>query len=282
MSVKIMVFSALIIFMGTLFISSDILAFGGADIVSMEKLAQKAVVSIDAQKGDYRFTPSEKLSDVEKQMVVYVSETIHLEETVFDGYGKLYIWIGEGKCDQTEGGIPMFRLGNSVTLQNLFMFNAQEGIHVKGSNTIVDNVVNLDVCEDALSIKTMTINGETLIPSNIIIRNSVFLNCEDKGLQLSRGLQIHIENNTFKNCHKPIRLGGFPSWPLEDVFITNNKASQCNTFILISRPVNNLTHKTLIKTAFDNHAFCKNNFKIKGNTKCQSLSVLSHKYSENC
>ena len=49
MSVKIMVFSALIIFMGTLFISSDILAFGGADIVSMEKLAQKAVVSIDAQ-----------------------------------------------------------------------------------------------------------------------------------------------------------------------------------------------------------------------------------------
>jgi|TARA_Y100000031_G_scaffold154033_2_gene200657 hypothetical protein len=79
------------------------------------------------------------------------------ENEVFDGNGNLYDWVGEGDCSQTEGMSPMFVLLSGATLKNIWIRNAPDGIHVKGSNIVVNNMVNVDVCEDAISKKKVSI-----------------------------------------------------------------------------------------------------------------------------
>ena len=84
--------------------------------------------------------------------IVNVSQTITVRSgQIFDGKGKLYDWTGEGDCSQDEGMPPMFKLASNSALRNLRMRNAPDGVHIKGSNVVVDNIVNLDVCEDAIS-----------------------------------------------------------------------------------------------------------------------------------
>ena len=136
--------------------------------------------------------------------VIKVSTTIVVEEgEIFDGNGALYDWVGEGDCSQAEDMPPMFKLSAGSTLKNLKMKNAPDGIHVKGSHVIIDNIVNVDVCEDAISIK---LDKNKKIPANIVISNSKFFECSDKAIQITRGDNILIEGNEFHNCARPIRL----------------------------------------------------------------------------
>ena len=117
--------------------------------------------------------------------------------------GALYDWTGVGDCSQKEGMPPMFKLSDGATLQNLQMRNAPDGIHVRGSNVTISNIVNLDVCEDAISIK---LDKNKSIPSHVTIKDSKFYDCEDKAIQITRGRNLLIENNEFHNCAKAIRL----------------------------------------------------------------------------
>lgn len=136
--------------------------------------------------------------------MVQVYETIIVPDgAVFDGKGSLYDWAGEGDCSQTEGMPPMFKLKGNSVLKNIRMKNAPDGIHIGGSNVTVDNIVNLDVCEDAISIK---LDKNKNIPHDIVISNSKFFDCVDKAIQITRGENLHIHNNEFHRCAKAIRV----------------------------------------------------------------------------
>jgi len=146
----------------------------------------------------------EVLTSPEHGPIVQVYETILIPEgAVFDGKGSLYGWAGEGDCSQTEGMPPMFKMADNSTLKNIRMQNAPDGIHIKGSNVTIDYIVNLDVCEDAISIK---LDKNKQIPENITISNSAFFDCEDKAIQITRGENLHIHNNEFHRCAKAIRV----------------------------------------------------------------------------
>ena len=135
---------------------------------------------------------------------VVTTETITVGEgEVFDGNGNLYDWKGEGDCSQTEGMPPMFKLLSGATLKNIWIRNAPDGVHVKGSNVTIDHMVNVDVCEDAISIKK---DKQQKAGSNIRITNSKFYHCEDKAIQLTRGSDILIEGNEFYSCAKAVRI----------------------------------------------------------------------------
>lgn len=136
--------------------------------------------------------------------IIKVSDTIIIGASkVLDGQGKLFEWTGKGDCSQTEGMPPMFKLRAGASLRNLQMKNAPDGIHIAGSNVTLDNIVNLDVCEDAVSIK---LDKNKRTPQNVTISNSKFFDCEDKAIQITRGNNILIQGNEFHRCAKAVRI----------------------------------------------------------------------------
>ena len=134
------------------------------------------------------------------RLVLVDSSIIIKKNEIFDGKNKIYYWIGEGNCSQDEGMPPMFIMEENTLIKNIYILNAPDGIHINGNNTIIDNITNLNVCEDAVS------TPKDPFYQNIKIINSLFLHCEDKGLQFNNGDHFFIENNKFINCSQPIRL----------------------------------------------------------------------------
>lgn len=127
--------------------------------------------------------------------------------TTSDGKGKIFVWIGEGDCSQKEGMPDMFAVHEGATIKNLFMIYAPDGIHFRGSNASADRIVNLDVCEDAMTGKRKFGGGYI---KNISVTNSVFYNCADKGLQFDRIKSgLRVIGNKFINCFQPIRINKF-------------------------------------------------------------------------
>jgi hypothetical protein len=133
--------------------------------------------------------------------IVFVSNSIIIEKNkIFDGNNKIYFWRGDGNCGQDEGMPPMFIMKDNTTLKNIYIINAPDGVHIKGSNIIIDRMINLNVCEDAVS------TPKEPFYKNIKIINSIFLFCEDKGLQFNNGDNFIIRDNKFIICSQPIRL----------------------------------------------------------------------------
>jgi hypothetical protein len=125
------------------------------------------------------------------QCEVKVSSTITVSGTL-DGKGCVYTWRGRGYpkyCrapkEVSEGLPPMFSLRPGATLKNMHIECALDGIHTS-SNNVIDNIVNRDVEEDAITI------GQ-----NITIRNSSFFFCNDKCLQMNNASGVLIEKNSF-------------------------------------------------------------------------------------
>lgn len=136
--------------------------------------------------------------------IIEVSKTITVAEgATFDGNNNLYQWVGEGDCSQQEGMPAMFNLLKGSTLKNIWIENAPDGVHVKGANVTIDGMINIDVCEDAISISKSKTHPDR---DNIKITNSKFYYCEDKAIQLTRGNNIYIEHNEFYGCAKAIRI----------------------------------------------------------------------------
>ncbi len=177
-----------------------------------------------------------------KQEIVRMKYPIQIAENeVFDGKNKLYLWEGYGKCNQTEGQSPIFIMRSNSTLKNVYISNSPEGVHIKGDNVKIDNIVNLDVCEDAISTST---RGEFV---GIKIFNSTFMNCADKAIQINKGVDVEIVNNKFINCHLPIRVT-----VADNVKVENNYATGgCKHFINNGPRVKNLNVK-------NNRAACNN------------------------
>ena len=162
----------------------------------------------------------ELLKESNKEKVIVKYPIIIKENTIFDGKNKIFEWSGKGKCNQDEGQLPIFIMFSNSTLKNVYISNSPEGVHIKGQNILIDNIVNLGVCEDAVSTR---IRGEFV---GIKIFNSTFMNCEDKALQINKGVDVEIVNNKFINCRAPIRVT-----VADNVKITNNYASGCEHFV---------------------------------------------------
>jgi len=160
--------------------------------------------------------------------MVQVYETIIVPEgAIFDGKGSLYDWAGEGDCSQTEGMPPMFKLKANSVLKNIRMRNAPDGIHIGGSNVTIDNIINLDVCEDAISIK---LDKNKNVPRDIVISNSKFFDCEDKAIQITRGKSLYIYNNEFYRCAKAMRVKENAT----DIRFENNKVYDAKVAIKVT------------------------------------------------
>jgi len=152
-----------------------------------------------------------------KGKTIEVTQKITVREgKVFDGHGNLYKWVGEGDCSQTEGMSPMFEIYSGATLKNIWIENAPDGVHIKGSNVTIDGMVNVDVCEDAISISRSKTSPKR---ENIKIVNSKFYSCEDKAIQLTRGNGILIKNNEFYSCAKALRI----KESAKNIMFENNK-----------------------------------------------------------
>ncbi len=201
------------------------LAFADRVVMNVLPMARIVLLALllAACAGADRSTASSTENLPEK--IISVSETIRVGPAeTFDGGGALYDWIGPGDCSQNEGMPPMFELEAGATLHNLWMRNAPDGIHIRGSGVTIDTIVNVDVCEDAISISKGR-SGE--IHQNIVIENSMFFDCEDKAIQITRGRDILIRNNEFHSCAKPIRL----KEQAYNIEITGNKIAGARTGI---------------------------------------------------
>lgn len=167
-------------------------------IKSAKLLIKKHFRKINSED-DYKLIIKNKKKKLSEN-IVPVEDTVFIENnTNFDGLGKIFVWVGNGNCGQKEGMPPMFVLKDNSSIRNIIMINAPDGIHLKGNNIKLDSIVNLNVCEDAVS---------TRLPSakNITISNSFFYNCEDKALQFNYGDTIKVLNTSFINCAQPIRI----------------------------------------------------------------------------
>lgn len=160
--------------------------------------------------------------------LVEVRDTIKIGKgEVFDGKGQLYDWKGTGDCSQEEGMPSMFVLAQGATLKNIWIRNAPDGVHIKGSDTVIDNMVNVDVCEDAISIIENKREGAA---KNVKIINSKFFFCSDKAIQLTRGTNVVISNNEFYHCAKAVRIKEQAS----NISIENNRIYDAKVAIKVT------------------------------------------------
>ncbi len=132
---------------------------------------------------------------------VKVSKTINVSGKTFDGSGDTYVWTGSGNCGDSEGMPPMFNLGNGAKLKNIIIRGAPDGVHITGSDVVIDGMVNEDVCEDGISFR----NAKS---KNIVVQNSKLNHCSDKGVSTVRGSNIRFLNNEFRDCARAIRIKG--------------------------------------------------------------------------
>ena len=187
--------------------------YSGPEIASARNVIKNNKNKIKEYRQKHKSTPflkpfSEGDTDgTKKYSIVFVPDTIEVKAgTTFDGKDKIFVWIGEGDCSQKEGMPDMFAVYEGATIKNLFMIYAPDGIHFMGSNASADRIVNLDVCEDAMTGKT---DYDPAI-KNISVTNSVFYNCADKGLQFSKIRSgLRVIGNKFIHCFQPIRINKF-------------------------------------------------------------------------
>ena len=130
--------------------------------------------------------------------VVKVTKTIVVNGTL-DGKGCVYTWRGAGypkNCNSpkeiSENQPAMFELKPGANLKNLHMECALDGIHTS-QNNIIENIVNRDVEEDAITIG-----------NNITVRNSKFYFCNDKCLQMNKAKNVRIEGNYFYSANTAV------------------------------------------------------------------------------
>jgi hypothetical protein len=156
--------------------------------------------------------------EIEKShRIIYVADTIEIPKgRTLDGKNKIFVWVGAYNCSQDEGMPPMFGLQEDSHIKNLFMIEAPDGIHFYGNNSSADKIVNLNVCEDAMTGKT---DIEPKL-KNISITNSIFYNGADKCLQVDRIRSgLIVIGNKFINCKQPILINKF----IKDFIARDNK-----------------------------------------------------------
>jgi Pectate lyase len=146
---------------------------------------------------------------------------------VYDGLGETLTASGMGDGSQDEGQRPIFLLAPGASVKNVTITApGVEGIHMMGDN-VVENVVWLDVGEDAASVRSYFPGGDILI-SGGSARSSA-----DKTFQFNVPCDVTIENFTATDIGKLVRQNGGTTFPL-NITLDNVTANDVRDVLVLS------------------------------------------------
>jgi hypothetical protein len=149
---------------------------------------------------------------------VKVNDPITVTGT-YDGKMKTHDGAGlSGNCGQAEDMEPMFILKKGATVKNVIVKEAPDGFHVEGSNTKIQKVYFIQVCEDAITIGKHS--------DNTLIEDSAFKGAADKVIQNNSGDNATIRRNYFEVFKSAIRVkkGSFVKLVENNTFVNGSGA----------------------------------------------------------
>lgn len=127
---------------------------------------------------------------------------------VYDGHGETLTASGMGDGSQDEGQRPIFLLAPGASVKNVTITApGVEGIHMMGDN-VVENVIWLDVGEDAASVRSYFPGGD------ILITGGSARSATDKTFQFNVPCDVTIQNFTATDIGKLVRQNGGTTFPL--------------------------------------------------------------------
>lgn len=170
----------------------------GATHAPVKAVTLAATAPVSAGRPVARTAPPEPTAivDVNKTIIVHAGET-------FDGGGKYYRptkALGDGGVSETQ--LPVFIVESGGSLKNV-QYSGADGIHLMGDAKL-DNVVNRDVGEDAITIDgadnravdaqragvAATALGR---PAQVEITNSSFFHAHDKVIQTNGDANVKLK-----------------------------------------------------------------------------------------
>jgi hypothetical protein len=150
----------------------------------------------------------------------YITATIEVNGTVYDGGGQRIIAQGMGDGSQSEGQKPIFKVTNGTVRNVRIAAPGCDGIHTYGNCTI-ENVVWEDVGEDALTVKG---SGNTTVSGGSATAAA------DKVFQLNAACTFTVRNFTATTFGKVIRQNGGTTFQCNiyiDNCTFNGNSSEC-------------------------------------------------------
>jgi hypothetical protein len=146
---------------------------------------------------------------------------------VYDGRGETLTASGMGDGSQDEGQRPIFLLAPGASVKNVTITApGVEGIHMMGDN-VVENVVWLDVGEDAASVRSYFPGGDILITGGSATGSA------DKTFQFNVPCDVTIENFTANDIGKLVRQNGGTTFPL-NITLDNVTANDVRDVLVLS------------------------------------------------
>lgn len=162
---------------------------------------------------------------------------------VYDGLGETLTASGMGDGSQDEGQRPIFLLAPGASVKNVTITApGVEGIHMMGDN-VVENVVWLDVGEDAASSRSYFPGGDILI-SGGSARSSA-----DKTFQFNVPSDVTIQNFTATDIGKLVRQNGGTTFPLTITLIDVTANDVRDVLILSDSPDCLVRYRNLVTDA---------------------------------
>lgn len=162
---------------------------------------------------------------------------------VYDGQGEVLTASGMGDGSQDEGQRPIFLLAPGASVKNVTITApGVEGIHMMGDN-VVENVVWLDVGEDAASVRSYFPGGD------IRISGGSATGATDKTFQFNVPCDVTIENFTATDIGKLVRQNGGTTFPL-NITLDNVTANEVRDVLVLSdSPDCIVRHRNLVTDA---------------------------------
>jgi len=148
---------------------------------------------------------------------VRISNTIVVQGRTQDYGMKLVDGSGlDGTGNEDENQEAPFELRKGGILKNAVAKDWPESVHIKGDNTLVENIYIPNVGEDAVSMFAGT--------KNLTIRGCTFIGAPDKLIQLNGGSNILIEDCYFEDFGSAIRVRkGIKGITLKNCTFVNGK-----------------------------------------------------------
>jgi len=173
-----------------------------------------------------------------------ITQTIFVAPgVVYDGLGETLTASGMGDGSQDEGQRPIFLLAPGASVKNVTITApGVEGIHMMGDN-VVENVVWIDVGEDAASVRSYFPGGD------ILITGGSAASATDKTFQFNVPCDVTIQNFTANDIGKLVRQNGGTTFPLNITLIDVTANRVRDVLVLSDSPECIVRHRNLVTDA---------------------------------
>jgi hypothetical protein len=173
-----------------------------------------------------------------------ITQTIFVApDQVYDGRGETLTASGMGDGSQDEGQRPIFLLAPGASVKNVTITApGVEGIHMMGDN-VVENVVWVDVGEDAASMRSYFPGGD------ILISGGSATSATDKTFQFNVPANVTIQNFTATDIGKLVRQNGGTTFPLDITLIDVTANDVRDVLVLSDSPDCLVRYRNLVTDA---------------------------------